>query len=241
MDNCCASRRAMGIGPDDVLHNGGIRSHPSGAGGGCRGNPPDPGSTRSLTVGDRTMRLQGLGSVVAVVVLAAGCAGGIIVSDEGPNEGPPPDLVYAAPGVQVIADYDEPIFYSDSFYWRFSSGRWYRSRSYSRGLGRRGATVCRVEHRSSSPVRSLPSSGLGPRPMRGTPPPGRFESRRPEPAAPQSPPYQPPPARAVAPPSAPAPSAGMREAPPAAAPRRGTPPPAPSRGRHDEREHRDRH
>jgi hypothetical protein len=43
-----------------------------------------------------------------------------------------PDLVYVSPGVQVIADYDEPVFYSDGFYWRETGGVWYRS-SYHTG------------------------------------------------------------------------------------------------------------
>ena len=43
-----------------------------------------------------------------------------------------PDLVYVSPGVQVIADYDEPVFYSDGFYWRETGGTWYRS-SYHTG------------------------------------------------------------------------------------------------------------
>ncbi len=46
-----------------------------------------------------------------------------------------PDLVYVSPGVQVIADYDEPIFYSDGFYWRETGGTWYRSTSYTGGWG----------------------------------------------------------------------------------------------------------
>ena len=44
-----------------------------------------------------------------------------------------PDLVYVGPGVQVIADYDEPIFYSDGFYWRQDGGVWYRSTYYTSG------------------------------------------------------------------------------------------------------------
>lgn len=43
-----------------------------------------------------------------------------------------PDLVYVSPGVQVIADYNEPIFYSNGYYWRETSGVWYRS-SYHTG------------------------------------------------------------------------------------------------------------
>ena len=44
-----------------------------------------------------------------------------------------PELVYVSPGVQVIADYDEPIFYSDGYYWRYDGGVWYRSASYRGG------------------------------------------------------------------------------------------------------------
>ena len=43
-----------------------------------------------------------------------------------------PDLVSIGGGVQVIADYDEPIFYADNFYWRNYNGAWYRS-SYHTG------------------------------------------------------------------------------------------------------------
>lgn len=44
-----------------------------------------------------------------------------------------PDLVTVSPGVQVVADYDEPVFYTDGFYWRFYDGYWYRSNSYYAG------------------------------------------------------------------------------------------------------------
>ena len=44
-----------------------------------------------------------------------------------------PDLVEVSPGVQVIADYDEPVFFSDSFYWRNSGGVWYRSGTWGGG------------------------------------------------------------------------------------------------------------
>jgi hypothetical protein len=52
-----------------------------------------------------------------------------------------PDLVYVSPGVQVIADYSEPIFYSDSYYWRFDGNVWYRSRAYTSGWVRYQAPV----------------------------------------------------------------------------------------------------
>jgi len=44
-----------------------------------------------------------------------------------------PDMAYVSPGVQVIADYDYPVFYSDGFYWRYDAGYWYRSPYWDRG------------------------------------------------------------------------------------------------------------
>jgi hypothetical protein len=44
-----------------------------------------------------------------------------------------PGLVYVSPGVQVIADYDYPVFYSDNYYWRYDNGLWYRSGGYNGG------------------------------------------------------------------------------------------------------------
>src|SRR5580765_4401630 len=85
-------------------------------------------------VAEVTMHRITLPTVMTAAVLLAGCAGTVgyeaSVSSDGYYG---PDLVYVAPGVQVIADYNEPIFYSDSFYWRFDGGTWYRSRSYTGG------------------------------------------------------------------------------------------------------------
>ena len=41
-----------------------------------------------------------------------------------------PDLVYVSPGVQVIADYPEPVFYSGNVYYRYYNGYWYQSPNY---------------------------------------------------------------------------------------------------------------
>jgi hypothetical protein len=82
--------------------------------------------------------------VLATVLLAAsmmtGCAATVTA------DAYPPDLVYAAPGVQVIADYDEPIFFSDGFYWRFYGGAWYQSSYYTGGwvYARPPAAVLRI-------------------------------------------------------------------------------------------------
>lgn len=74
----------------------------------------------------RTMILAGLLSA------AAGCLGTATVSGGGGYYAQP-DLVEIEPGVQVIVDYDEPIFYSDNYYWRNDGGSWYRSSYYNRG------------------------------------------------------------------------------------------------------------
>src|SRR6185503_17635560 len=59
-----------------------------------------------------------------------------------------PDLVTVSPGVQVVADYDEPVFYTDGFYWRFYDGLWYRSSNYATGWyywSSPPATVLRID------------------------------------------------------------------------------------------------
>ena len=44
-----------------------------------------------------------------------------------------PDLVTVSPGVSVIAGYNEPVFYSNNYYWRYANNGWYRSPYYNRG------------------------------------------------------------------------------------------------------------
>jgi hypothetical protein len=48
------------------------------------------------------------------------------------------DLVEVSPGVEVIADYDEPIFFADDYYWVNRGGIWYSSTWYGGGWGRPG-------------------------------------------------------------------------------------------------------
>jgi hypothetical protein len=43
-----------------------------------------------------------------------------------------PTLVEVQPGVQVVADYDQPVFYNEGVYWRFEGGVWYRSPYHDR-------------------------------------------------------------------------------------------------------------
>jgi hypothetical protein len=44
-----------------------------------------------------------------------------------------PTLVEVEPGVQVVADYDEPVFFNEGVYWRYEGGVWYRSPYHNRG------------------------------------------------------------------------------------------------------------
>jgi len=36
-------------------------------------------------------------------------------------------MVELRPGVWVVKDYPQPVFYSDNYYWRYTDGDWYRS------------------------------------------------------------------------------------------------------------------
>lgn len=60
------------------------------------------------------------------------------------------ELVYASPGVYVVADYDEPVFYSDDAYWTYRDDGWYRSGYYTGGWVR-ARSVPRAVLRIESP------------------------------------------------------------------------------------------
>ena len=45
----------------------------------------------------------------------------------------PPLLVIVEPGVQVVSDYDEEVFYVDSYYWHHRGPHWYRTRVHNGG------------------------------------------------------------------------------------------------------------
>lgn len=67
-------------------------------------------------------------TIVLAAALATGCYEG-----EVRYASTSPDLVTVAPGVQVIADYDQPIFYAEGWYWWLYDGLWYRSNGYTNG------------------------------------------------------------------------------------------------------------
>jgi len=82
--------------------------------------------------------------VFAVAASLAGCAGGgsghigyssnysgqyagqVVVTS--------PELIEIEPGVQVFADAEEPLFYSDGSYWLYRDGYWMRSNDYRGGF-----------------------------------------------------------------------------------------------------------
>ena len=77
------------------------------------------------------------------------------------------DMAYVAPGVQVIADYDEPVFYTDGFYWRYYGDTWYRSNTWTGGWVHYNAprSLLRVE-RPHTYVRYRPNGYVARRPAR---------------------------------------------------------------------------
>jgi hypothetical protein len=71
--------------------------------------------------------------ILIATAFAGGCAGTVEYRGTATVTSTTPDLVAVAPGVQVIADYDEPIFYANGFYWWEIDGVWYRSSNYTGG------------------------------------------------------------------------------------------------------------
>ncbi len=76
-------------------------------------------------------------SACAWLVAAAlgGCAGGEAESGAEVRV-TSPELMTVSPGVQVVADADEPLFYADGYYWLYRDGIWLRSDSYRGGFAR---------------------------------------------------------------------------------------------------------
>ena len=58
-----------------------------------------------------------------------------------------PELVTIdQPDVYVVADADQPVFYTDNVYWLYSDGYWYRSPRYDRGWVRIDSPPVRLRH-----------------------------------------------------------------------------------------------
>ena len=67
----------------------------------------------------------------AGVLTAMGCTGSAQVHTTAEADYVAPQLIEVEPGVQVVADYDQPVFYSDGMYWRSEGGIWYSSRYHN--------------------------------------------------------------------------------------------------------------
>ncbi len=93
------------------------------------------------------MKLTFLSGVLFASVVA-GCAGTGEVEYGGGVAVQSPDLVEVEPGVQVLADADAPVFYSDGAYWEYRDGMWYRSGYYDRGFARVDVNYVPVRIRS---------------------------------------------------------------------------------------------
>lgn len=74
-------------------------------------------------------------SLLVTAALATGCytQGSVGYRATATVSAPAPSLVYVSPGVQVVEDYDYPVFYSEGAYWRYDGGVWYRSRVHTGG------------------------------------------------------------------------------------------------------------
>src|SRR5262249_35225555 len=75
-------------------------------------------------------------STCAFVVAAslAGCARTGEVEYAGEVRVTSPQLIQLSPGVQVVADADEPMFFSHGYYWLYRDGYWFRSTNDRRGF-----------------------------------------------------------------------------------------------------------
>lgn len=66
----------------------------------------------------------------AALALASACAGTTYTASATLRT---PDLVFVQPGVYAVANYAEPVFYANNFYWRYDRGAWFRSPRFTGG------------------------------------------------------------------------------------------------------------
>ena len=77
------------------------------------------------TMSQRALRVAATAAFSCALLSVAGCAGS--VGYTATVSAPAPQLVEVKPGVWVVADYDQPVFYANDVYWRYDNGVWYRS------------------------------------------------------------------------------------------------------------------
>ncbi len=67
-----------------------------------------------------------------LAIALGGCAGETAVSGGVSVAVTSPELIPIDYGLYVVADADQPMFYSEGWYWMYRDRRWYRSRHYDR-------------------------------------------------------------------------------------------------------------
>lgn len=83
------------------------------------------------------MRAKRLSAYVFTLVTAvAACRGSSDVRHAGEVHVSSAELIEIEPGVQVVADADEPLFFADDAYWLYRDGMWMRSDDYRGGFTR---------------------------------------------------------------------------------------------------------
>lgn len=100
---------------------------------------------------DRLVRRRALVAFTfaAILVGSAGCYVDeptpryVVATDDGYT-----DLVEVSPGIEVVADYGQPIFFVDNYYWLYLDGFWYWSTWYGGGWARARPPVwgARIPH-----------------------------------------------------------------------------------------------
>ena len=73
-----------------------------------------------------------LAPLVAALLLAPSAEAQVTVTFSLPTvrfEAPPP-LVVVSPGIQVVEDYDEEVYYVNNYYWVRRDDHWFRTRDY---------------------------------------------------------------------------------------------------------------
>src|ERR687887_344448 len=75
-----------------------------------------------------------LAFALALALGACGGSGSGYVAYSGSVTVRSPELVTVEddPDVYVLADADEPVFYTDNYYWLYRNDHWYRSHTYDR-------------------------------------------------------------------------------------------------------------
>jgi hypothetical protein len=102
----------------------------------------------------RMSRLKISVLVAALALASGGCLGQAHLS--GGYQAADPILVELQPGVWVIEDYDQPVFYADGFFWMYRDDGWYRSRDHVSGWAYVRAAPQVVTGSAPAPVRALP-------------------------------------------------------------------------------------